>query len=164
MRTFSVDLIKVCRLLSAFERDLVCCGRSVTVPQCWVLQILLDGPQTISNLAEHVGGTVSAMTRLIDGLERKGKVSRTKSSNDKRRVVVELTADGRDKALALRGESERLIQTLLYYIPPEQHQQVKESIKLIRTAMESINTNVDFNDCCETCKHHKLAPFGEPTS
>jgi len=159
MKLFSSELIKICRLFGAFERDLVCCGRSITVPQCWVLQILLEEPQAISMLAESVGGTVSAMTRLIDGLERKGKVKRTKVSNDKRRVVVELTSKGRDKAMALREESERLLASLLFYVPSDKQEQVKESITLIRMAIEKMNVNVDFNDCCETCKHNKLKNF-----
>ena len=69
MNDFVDDLVALCRYFGMFERERVCCG-TVTVQQCVVLQSLLVGPSEVGPLAESVGSSPSAMTRLLDGGER----------------------------------------------------------------------------------------------
>ena len=64
---FVDDLVALCRHFVLFERERVCC-RKVTVPQCVVLQTLLPSPMEVGALAQCVGSSPSAMTRLLDGL------------------------------------------------------------------------------------------------
>jgi DNA-binding MarR family transcriptional regulator len=131
---FTIELIAIARAFGVFERETVCCG-TVTVPQCVVLQELLEEPRDISRLADRVGVSMSAMTRLVDGLERRAWVSRTRSIEDRRKVVVELTAGGRREAARLRALSQQLVDTILARIPAEKHAQVLESVRLVRLAM-----------------------------
>ncbi|WP_406305693.1 MarR family transcriptional regulator [Streptomyces sp. NBC_00885] len=49
----------------------------------------LAGPLTTGGLAERIGLSQSATTRLVDRLERAGRVRRGPDANDRRRVVVE---------------------------------------------------------------------------
>ncbi|RLB48267.1 MAG: hypothetical protein DRI90_25545, partial [Deltaproteobacteria bacterium] len=69
MSDLTAELVRICRHFGVFERESVCCG-SVTVPQCLVLQELLEAPRDMSALAAQAGASLSAMTRLVDGLER----------------------------------------------------------------------------------------------
>lgn len=52
------------------------------------------GPQMMRSLAEHLGLAVNSMTSLIDHLEQKGIVHRTRSDVDRRVINVELTGEG----------------------------------------------------------------------
>ena len=144
MNTFSRELIAICRLFAGFERDTVC-GGGVTIPQCVVLQLLLDDPLDVSSLAAEVGGSISAMTRLVDGLERRGWVERTRDPDDRRRVVIQLTPSGHEEATRLSALTHGAVAAVLQHIPEKKHAQCLASLELIREGMEAAR---DALDCC----------------
>ena len=137
MNAFAAELISIFRAFGVAERETVCCG-TVTVPQCVLLQKLLEQPGDISSLAERVAVSMSAMTRLVDGLERRGWVTRVRTSGDRRKVVVELTDEGRREASRLRQLSDQLVGLILAQIPEEKHAQVIESLRLVRAAVGEV--------------------------
>jgi DNA-binding MarR family transcriptional regulator len=140
------ELVGMCRFFGVFEREAVCCG-TVTVPQCVVLQKLLEGAeQDVSGLAAFVGVTNGAMTRLLDGLERRGFVERVRDTDDRRRVTIELTRSGREEASRLRRLTEAAVGAVLARIPKSKHAQILESARLVRTAMEAART--ELAACC----------------
>ena len=145
MNDFSSELIAICRMFGVFEREQVCCG-TVTVPQCLVLQALLDEGRDINGLADFSRVTASAMTRLVDGLEKHGWVTRDRDPEDRRRIVVRLTASGKAEAIRLRGLTEASVLAVLDRIPKQKRAQVLESVKLVRTALEGARSALDA--CC----------------
>jgi DNA-binding MarR family transcriptional regulator len=52
---------------------------------------------TMTELARRIMISPSGLTRVVDGLERKGFVKRTRSDNDARVVSASLTEPGREK-------------------------------------------------------------------
>ena len=66
----------------------------------WVplLKLYMGEASTVAELARHCQLDVGAMTRTLDRLETKGLVQRSRSSEDRRVVNLELTAEGRDTA------------------------------------------------------------------
>ena len=132
------ELLRVVRLFGAFERVAVCCG-TVTIPQCLVLQELLGRspePADISSLAAAAGSSVSAMTRLVDGLERRGYVAREKLPSDRRRVGVSLTEAGREEAERLLERTDQAVQAVLALVPEGEHAGILRAMRLVREAME----------------------------
>lgn len=144
MSAFSEDLVALCRHFGVFERDRICCG-TVTVQQCVVLQTLLSGPSEVRPLADAVGNSPSAMTRLVDGLERRGWVSRERSAEDRRRVDVLLTDEGRAEALRLQTMTVQAVEAVLAAIPEDKREQVLESVGLVRRALERSRHQIT---CC----------------
>ena len=61
------------------------------------LDWLVDRARSPSELSEATGLSSAATTALIDRLERKGFVRRSRS-DDRRRVLVEMTEQGRQRA------------------------------------------------------------------
>ena len=63
----------------------------------WGPLLRLDtvGPSTVADLARWVQVDAGAMTRLLDRLEKKALCRRVRSTEDRRLVVVELTAEGK---------------------------------------------------------------------
>ncbi|AIO33080.1 marR family protein [Burkholderia cenocepacia] len=51
-------------------------------------------PMTVAQLAHEVQSDASAMTRLLDRLEKKGLCKRIRSTEDRRVVMIEPTPDG----------------------------------------------------------------------
>jgi DNA-binding MarR family transcriptional regulator len=80
-------------------------GDEVSDSQLSVLiDLELSGPLTPSELAATERVTPPSMNRTINGLETAGLVTRSKSSDDARKVIVELTPAGAD----LLDETRRL--------------------------------------------------------
>ena len=144
MKELVDELVGICRVFGIFERQAVCCG-TVSVPQCIALQALLDEEHDVSRLAEHLGVSTSAMTRLVDGLEKRGWVERVRGPEDRRRVVLALSASGRREAERLRGATEKSVAAVLGRIPREKQAQVAESLRLIRAALVEVRGVVS---CC----------------
>jgi DNA-binding MarR family transcriptional regulator len=138
------DVIAFCRMFSSFEREEICCG-TVSPAQCVLLQTLTKGEWDVSSLASQARVTKGAMTRLIDGLERRSWVTRDKGEDDARRVLVSLTPAGKKEATRLRRLTEKSIATILNRIPTSERPQVIKSLNLLRTAAEQTRTHLD---CC----------------
>ena len=138
------DVIAFCRMFSSFEREEICCG-TVSPAQCVLLQTLSSGDWDVSSLASESRVTKGAMTRLVDGLEKRDWVARGKAEDDGRRVLVSLTAAGKKEAKRLLRLTEKSIATILERIPEAERNQVVRSIGLLREAAEQTRNQLD---CC----------------
>jgi DNA-binding MarR family transcriptional regulator len=67
------------------------------------LDWLYYGPMSAGQLAEATNLSSAAMTSLLDRLEAKGLVQRVRATNDRRKVLVEMTERGRQLASELYG-------------------------------------------------------------
>jgi len=67
------------------------------------LDWLVDGAKSAGELSEGTGLSSAATTTLIDRLERKGYVERVRDPADRRRVLVEMTPDGRARVQRYYG-------------------------------------------------------------
>ena len=66
----------------------------ITLTQLSVMRVLRSGPQTVGRLGAEVGLSPASVTRLVDRLERRKLVTRSRDLADRRRVDVQLTAAG----------------------------------------------------------------------
>ncbi|MGH8715058.1 MAG: MarR family winged helix-turn-helix transcriptional regulator [Casimicrobiaceae bacterium] len=114
-------------ILDALDRELA--PLDITAAQYVILATLAEGPtDSASGLCRGVSYDPGAMTRMIDRLERKGLVRRIRCPDDRRRINLELTAEGKavypkliDSAVAvlnryLRGFSREEIAQLETYL------------------------------------------------
>ncbi len=67
-------------------------GLPLTDVQC--LGLLTGGPAAPTRLAERLGLTTGAMTKVLDRLERGGYAHRAPDPADRRRIVVTASAEG----------------------------------------------------------------------
>jgi len=95
----------------------------LTAPRASALSVLVfRGPVTMSALADAEQVRRPTMTRLVDGLERRGLVRRVSHAEDGRVQLVEATAAG--KRLLQQGRArrvERLMQEIAH-LPAEDQQ------------------------------------------
>jgi DNA-binding MarR family transcriptional regulator len=66
-----------------------------------------DGRSAPTAIADTLGRTTGGMTLAIDRLEQAGWLRRSPDPEDGRRVVIELTTEGHDLALAINTELHR---------------------------------------------------------
>ncbi|MEN0108519.1 MAG: MarR family transcriptional regulator [Pseudomonas sp.] len=67
----------------------------VTAAQFKVLMIILQGHDTPADLCRYLSLDSGSMTRMLDRLEQKGLLSRSRSESDRRQVRLALTDEGR---------------------------------------------------------------------
>jgi DNA-binding MarR family transcriptional regulator len=65
-----------------------------------------EGPMTAGRLAERARLSPGAMTALLDRLEAKGYARRTRDTEDRRRVLVEIAPGLTERAVELYGTPE----------------------------------------------------------
>ena len=85
----------------------------MTHAQYGIFSRLLTAPSTAADLARTSMTDTGAMTRMLDRLEEKGFVQRSRSSTDRRIVEVSLTDKGRQIADRMR---EVAVETLNHHL------------------------------------------------
>jgi DNA-binding MarR family transcriptional regulator len=92
-------------------------------------------PVELSRVMSHDGG---ALTRLLDRLERKGLVSRTRSEQDRRIVNLSLTDQGREVAVLLPELSAGVLGKLMHGISPSEHARLIDLLgRIIENGLKS---------------------------
>lgn len=96
--TLALDTyIKLTRANSAFEARLLAHGDlgNLTITQFGVLEALFHlGPQCQGVISQKLLKSTGNMTLVIDNLEKLGLVRRNRTLEDRRQVLIELTAQG----------------------------------------------------------------------
>ena len=90
--------------------DLALATVEITAAQYRMLQQLAEGSEASTSLARKLAVTAPSVTAVVDGLVQRGLVDRFHSEEDRRRVSLELTADGREVLVAAdNAVEERLL-------------------------------------------------------
>ncbi len=89
--------------------------------------LAVNGSSGQSELARDLGLTSSALTALVDRLERQEVVVRTRHPRDRRRAIIELT----ERGAAVVAESHRWLAATLHRIEPAQLGAVSASLATI---------------------------------
>lgn len=103
------DLRRVFQVLTEQSRK-VERETSLTGTQLWVVKILKEtAPMKVSDLARRMYLHPATMVGLLDRLETKGLLKRTRCDKDRRVVFIDLTEQGRE----LEVNSPEVVQSLL---------------------------------------------------
>ena len=99
-------------------------------------------------LAAFLGATKGTISQTLIALERKGLVIRQRSENDRRGVILHLTASGRarladDPLTALAASAAEL--------PPDLQTQLSDGLRAILAAMQRRNGRRPFGQC-QSCR------------
>lgn len=107
----------------------------VTLPQLRTLAVVsLDGPQTVSALAERLDVHASTMTRMCSRLVARGLVVRTPSAVDRREVVIELTPPGQNLVDIVLDQRNRDIDAVVRRMTPDDRARVISALELFSDA------------------------------
>lgn len=90
------NLRRVFQAVGEFSRNAEA-ATGLTGPQLWAVKLLANSsPLKVSELARQMFLHPATMVGILDRLEGKGLVSRTRSTEDRRVVEIELTEQGKD--------------------------------------------------------------------
>jgi DNA-binding MarR family transcriptional regulator len=94
------------------------------------------GPLTIGQLGDYLCINDSSTSTLIAHLQRKGYVTRTRSLDDHRVVLVEVTEEGRELVERTPLGGIPLLREALKTLPPERLALVHEALKTMNELLE----------------------------
>lgn len=108
-------------------------GAGISVPQFRVLTYLnRTQGASLSAVADRVGLSLPATSRLIEGLVERELVRRKESARDRRFVVLELTPQGRDHVRAARSAAQANLADTLASLSASERAHVAEVMSLLR--------------------------------
>jgi DNA-binding MarR family transcriptional regulator len=102
----------------------------------------VHGSSGQSELARDLGLTSSALTALVDRLERQGVAERVRHPQDRRRTMVRVTEHG----AALVTESHEWLDATLDLIDPADLELVSESLEIIADDLFARKSSHDVGD------------------
>ena len=110
-------------------------GTKVSARQASILSHLDSvEPTPVSELAAHMGVTVSTMSISLDRLERQGYVVRARAENDARVRHVRLTPAGERLRTAKKVLEPRLVRAMLGRLSPADRRLALRGLELLGTA------------------------------
>jgi DNA-binding MarR family transcriptional regulator len=136
------ELERLEKVLMCVGPDEVCC-EGMTPRQTSILRTLIarEGAR-LMDLAALSGITPSAMTRVIEKLEKQGMVRRVRGAReDGRAAIVEITPAGRKARRRIDQIVRERARAVAESIPPSRREQVLNALREFSTALEN-------NNCC----------------
>lgn len=110
-------------LVAVAARSLAGVADEVTLPQYRALVVLAaKGPQSLRALASTLDVHASTATRMCDRLVRKRLIRRKQSREDRREVVLDLTASGRRLVAEVTTRRRTEIARIVARVPRDQRQ------------------------------------------
>lgn len=105
----------------------------LSVPQFRALGFLHRNPGApLTGLAEHIGLTLPAASRLVDGLVARGYVARKPSPADRRTLELTVSPPGVAMLEASRARARAHLAQLLATLPPEDREAVQRAAEILR--------------------------------
>lgn len=102
-----------------------------------VLRFLLEnGPATVTEIQAHLYTSASTASAVLTQLEEAGYVSRTRSDEDSRVVIIDLTAAGHELASRAPLGGIVLLRRRLPTLPEDRLRQIDEALAEIMQLME----------------------------
>ena len=111
----------------------------VTLPQYLLMEPLLAGDAlAVRDLAEQAGVQSPTATRMLDGLERAGFVTRSPSPRDRRMVDVRLTEEGMRIVRARREQVDEWRRRLYDALPADERTDAARLLRRLTEALEGL--------------------------
>lgn len=132
------ELERLGRILGQVGPDEVCC-EGLSQRQCAILRVLVAREGTrISDLAALSAISPSAMTRVLEKLERRKLVERVRGAHaDGRAAMVRITEEGRRTRGLLDALMVQRTNQILAAIPEKQRPQILKALTILNNAIES---------------------------
>lgn len=141
-REVVMALRRIIRAVDLHSHALVArCG--LTGPQLMVLKELVEGhPRSVGEVARGVHLSQATVTGILDRLEERGAVSRTRSRDDRRRVEVATTDRGRQALAAAPPLLQESFVRAFGQLPSWEQTQILSSLQRLVALMEAGNLAV----------------------
>ena len=134
------QMIALVRAFGLHQPEETPCGQPVTVAEAYTLmELTRDGRLMQNELVVRLNLAKSTVSRLVDGLVKRGWVARTRNPDDGRGKVLTLTAEGQTVAATIAAARQKKFTRVLEQISPKQHASVIRSLDILVEAIRESN-------------------------
>lgn len=110
---------------------------SLSIPQLRSLAFLNRSPDaSLSDLAEHLGVTCATASATTERLVQRNLVQRIDDPQERRRVLLNLTQEGKHQLKQSQDQTRTHIADLLEGLTPEQVSNIEEGLALLKNVFE----------------------------
>ena len=96
------------------------------------------GEMCCSDIADSVGVSRATMTGLLDGLESDGLIRRVDHPEDRRRITITLTANGRRLLDEILPDHMRRIASVMANLTKDDRKKLRELLEKVRTGLPAL--------------------------
>jgi MarR family transcriptional regulator, organic hydroperoxide resistance regulator len=133
-------------------------GTRVSATQASILSHLDSvEPTPMTQLASHMGVTVSTMSLAVDRLERQGYVARTRAQTDGRVRHIRLTEAGERLRAAQKVLDPRLVRAMLSRLSPADRRDALRGLDLLGAAARE-QTSARRDETSLAARRHRSTP------
>jgi DNA-binding MarR family transcriptional regulator len=106
----------------------------LSVPQFRALLRISRSPGTsLGDVAGHLGLTPATTSTLVDGLVRRALVTRSAAAEDRRRITLDLTREGRAAVDSTTRETQKAIAAVISGLGEPEVRRVRRAMQPLRT-------------------------------
>jgi DNA-binding MarR family transcriptional regulator len=106
-------------------------GAGLTIPQFRVLALLHGEEKTNKDLAESIGLSVAAMSRLVQTLVDEGWLEKSAGKNDRRELRIRLSPQGRKSFEKIRTKARQGLATRLEALSPSDRKLLEQGFRAL---------------------------------
>ena len=118
----------------------------LSTPQVSVLNTLSSEPVRIGDLAALGGVTQPGMSQLVSRLEGAGLVERTRSDEDARVTLVEITDEGRNALDRVNRERNRVLGVHLERLSDEEVRRIRDGLSPLSSVAQDVVRDLTAGD------------------
>lgn len=136
-RSIVRSLRQIIRAVGLYSRELMR-RRNLTAPQLATLrQLRRKGPLSAGELARGIAVSQATVTGIVDRLEQRSLVTRSRDARDRRRVVIELTDAARELVATSPPPLHERFMVRLGEISADEREEIDRVLRVIVQMMEA---------------------------
>lgn len=112
----------------------------LTLTQVRALRRLAKQPKSLGELGEELGLTPPSVTHLVDRLEKRGLIERSRLDADRRKIAAVLTAEGRNLANAVPVLEGTAIRAAVDRISAADRRRITEAFRDFTAAVRQVES------------------------
>lgn len=105
--------------------------------------LLLDGPQTVSQLAERLSVAPTTVSLIVSELSRKDVLERREDEADRRRRIIDISGEARDAVSQWLSPGAHAWRQALEPLTPAQRRLVVHTLNAYETAVTELSGTAD---------------------
>lgn len=110
-----------------------------------LLWLLEEKSFSLSELAERHAVSLPTMSNSITILEERGWAHRVRSEEDRRKVVIEITAQGREVLAQTRSQMQERVAEIIKTLSDDEQEAVSQGLRILRDTFISASAHI--HDC-----------------
>jgi DNA-binding MarR family transcriptional regulator len=112
--------------------------QGLTVNQYRVLYFVSTGFESQCLMAKHLGVTAAAMSKMVDGLVEKKMITRKGHLEDRRHIILSISASGKKIVKQMRLQVEKRMQAHLDVLATSQQKEIEKALITLQSVFSVI--------------------------